>query len=212
MEFHDISGAVLIALPVMVSLLFINLGIGVITRTAPALNIFAVGFPAMIIAGIILFSVSMTSIGYRSTVALAEIVGNHKRGLWVSIMAENDTAEERTEEPTAKRLEKARSEGRVARSQELSVAAMLIGTAIFLYFMGGYFIKRIAELFASGFIFDRRIIFTEENSLGTFGSFAAESFIILIPIFILTFLIAAISCRSLGRVCFFNRSSCAQIE
>ena len=58
-------GAVLIALPVMVSLLFINLGIGVITRAAPALNIFAVGFPAMIIAGIILFSVSMTSIGYR---------------------------------------------------------------------------------------------------------------------------------------------------
>ena len=58
-------GAVLIALPVMVSLLFINLGIGVITRTAPALNIFAVGFPAMIIAGIILFSVSMTSVGYR---------------------------------------------------------------------------------------------------------------------------------------------------
>ncbi len=58
-------GAVLLALPVMVSLLFINLGIGVITRTAPALNIFAVGFPAMIIAGVILLSISMTSIGYR---------------------------------------------------------------------------------------------------------------------------------------------------
>ena len=58
-------GAVLLALPVMVSLLFINLGIGFITRTAPALNIFAVGFPAMIIAGVILLSISMTSIGYR---------------------------------------------------------------------------------------------------------------------------------------------------
>ena len=55
-------------------------------------------------------------------------------------MAENDSTEERTEEPTAKRLEKARSEGRVARSQELSVAAMLIGSSIFLYFMGGYFL------------------------------------------------------------------------
>ena len=130
--------------------------------------------------------------------ALAEVVGNYKRGFWVSIMAENDTTEERTEEPTAKRLEKARSEGRVARSQELSVAAMLIGTAIFLYFMGGYFIKRIADVFASGFIFDRRLIFTEENSLSTFGSFAAESFIILVPIFILTFLIAAISSGALG--------------
>ena len=65
-------------------------------------------------------------------------------------MAENDSTEERTEEPTAKRLEKARSEGRVARSQELSVAAMLIGTAIFLYFLGGYFVENLANEFASG--------------------------------------------------------------
>ena len=129
---------------------------------------------------------------------MVEILGLHQRGLWVNIMAENDTAEERTEEPTAKRIEKARSEGRVARSQELSVAAMLIGTAIFLYFLGGYFVGRIADLFASGFIFDRRLIFTEENSLGVFGSFAAESFTILIPIFILTFLIAAVSAGVLG--------------
>ena len=58
-------GALLLALPIIVSLLFINLGIGVITRAAPALNIFAVGFPAMILAGIILLSISMTSIAYR---------------------------------------------------------------------------------------------------------------------------------------------------
>jgi flagellar biosynthetic protein FliR len=41
-------GAILIGLPLMSSLLFINIGLGVITRAAPALNIFAVGFPAMI--------------------------------------------------------------------------------------------------------------------------------------------------------------------
>ena len=58
-------GAILIGLPLMASLLFINIGLGVITRTAPALNIFAVGFPAMILAGIVLLSLSMTSIGYR---------------------------------------------------------------------------------------------------------------------------------------------------
>ena len=42
-------------------------------------------------------------------------------------MAEQDTSQERTEEPTAKRLEKAHEDGQVARSQELSVAAMMIG-------------------------------------------------------------------------------------
>ncbi len=58
-------GAVLLAMPILVSLLFINLGLGVITRAAPALNIFAVGFPAMILAGIILLAMSMNSIGFR---------------------------------------------------------------------------------------------------------------------------------------------------
>jgi len=58
-------GAVLMALPVMVSLLFINVGLGVVTRAAPSLNIFAVGFPAMIIAGFLILIISMESIGGR---------------------------------------------------------------------------------------------------------------------------------------------------
>jgi flagellar biosynthetic protein FliR len=58
-------GAILIGMPLMTSLLFINIGLGVITRAAPALNIFAVGFPAMIMAGMVLLSLSMTSIGFR---------------------------------------------------------------------------------------------------------------------------------------------------
>ena len=60
-------GAILLGLPIMVSLLFINMGLGVITRAAPALNIFAVGFPAMIIAGMVLLGMSMSSIGFRIT-------------------------------------------------------------------------------------------------------------------------------------------------
>lgn len=58
-------GGLLLALPVMVALLFINIGLGVVTRAAPSLNIFAVGFPAMIIAGFIVLFVSMDSIGGR---------------------------------------------------------------------------------------------------------------------------------------------------
>jgi flagellar biosynthetic protein FliR len=58
-------GAVLMALPVLVSLLFINVGLGVVTRAAPSLNIFAVGFPAMIMAGFIILIISMESIGGR---------------------------------------------------------------------------------------------------------------------------------------------------
>lgn len=58
-------GAVLMALPVMASLLFINIGMGVVTRAAPSLNIFAVGFPAMIMAGFLILIMSLESIGSR---------------------------------------------------------------------------------------------------------------------------------------------------
>ena len=58
-------GALLMALPVMVFLLFVNVGLGIVTRAAPSLNIFAVGFPAMIFAGFLVLIVSMDAIGGR---------------------------------------------------------------------------------------------------------------------------------------------------
>jgi flagellar biosynthetic protein FliR len=46
----------------MVALLFINIGLGVITRAAPTLNIFSVGFPASIAAGFLVLIFAMDSI------------------------------------------------------------------------------------------------------------------------------------------------------
>ncbi len=48
-----LATAVLIALPALSSMLIVNLGFGVMTRSAPQLNIFAVGFPVMIVLGIL---------------------------------------------------------------------------------------------------------------------------------------------------------------
>ncbi len=54
-------GALLIALPVMMTLLFINIGLGFVARAAPSLNIFTVGFPALILTGFVVMIFSMTS-------------------------------------------------------------------------------------------------------------------------------------------------------
>ena len=59
------TGALLISLPVMAALLLLNAGLGVVTRAAPSLNIFAVGFPAMMLAGFTVTVLSMESIGLR---------------------------------------------------------------------------------------------------------------------------------------------------
>ena len=50
---------VTIALPFMALLLFVNLALGVISRIAPQLNIFAIGFPVTIGAGLVLLALGL---------------------------------------------------------------------------------------------------------------------------------------------------------
>ncbi len=53
--------ALVIALPVLTSLLVINIAFGVMSRAAPQLNIFAVGFPFTLICGMVLIWVGLQS-------------------------------------------------------------------------------------------------------------------------------------------------------
>ena len=55
------SGAAMIALPAMVVLLLTNSAIGVISRAAPSLNVFAVGFPLTLLMGIMVLIVLLPS-------------------------------------------------------------------------------------------------------------------------------------------------------
>src|SRR5688572_7479041 len=47
------SGAVAVALPGVTALLIVNLAFGVVSRAAPALNLFAVGFPVSLVIGLL---------------------------------------------------------------------------------------------------------------------------------------------------------------
>ena len=58
-------GALLMALPVMVTMLFINIGLGVATRAAPSLNLFSLGLPVMIVAGFGVLILALPSMGAR---------------------------------------------------------------------------------------------------------------------------------------------------
>jgi flagellar biosynthetic protein FliR len=50
---HLFAGAMRVALPALTALLVVNLGFGAISRSAPSMNLFAVGFPITICLGII---------------------------------------------------------------------------------------------------------------------------------------------------------------
>jgi len=54
-------GGLLIGLPVIMILLFINIGLGFVARAAPTLNIFTLGFPALILGGFFVLMISMSN-------------------------------------------------------------------------------------------------------------------------------------------------------
>ena len=121
-------------------------------------------------------------------------------------MAEQDTSQERTEEPTAKRLEKAHEDGQVARSQELSVAAMMIGAASFMYLFGDNLLTGLSDLFTAGFVFDRKAIFSDNLLPAAFGSHALQSMLVLTPLFLFTVVIALGSAGIIGGYLFSFKS------
>jgi flagellar biosynthetic protein FliR len=53
------SGAISIALPGVTALLIVNLAFGVMSRAAPSLNLFAVGFPISLIVGLVVLLAGM---------------------------------------------------------------------------------------------------------------------------------------------------------
>ncbi len=66
------SGALRIALPGVTALLVINLAFGVMSRAAPALNLFAVGLPVTLIFGLSIVTFGMPAIGTAFTGLLTE--------------------------------------------------------------------------------------------------------------------------------------------
>lgn len=56
------SDGLLMGLPIVAALLMVNLGMGIVTRAAPQLNIFAVGFPMAIMIGFVLIWITLPDV------------------------------------------------------------------------------------------------------------------------------------------------------
>ena len=116
-------------------------------------------------------------------------------------MAE-ESGQDKTEEPTAQRLSKAREEGQIARSQELAPAAMMVMATLFFTMMGQYLFNSMGNLFKSQLQFDRKITDKAELLPAIFGSAIVDGFVIVLPLVALMAVIAALSTTLSGGLIF----------
>ncbi|MEM7365290.1 MAG: flagellar biosynthetic protein FliR [Pseudomonadota bacterium] len=69
---HMFAMALLMALPVLTAVLIVNLSMGMVTRAAPQLNIFVIGFPITILVGIVVLMLSLNVFQVQLTALFAD--------------------------------------------------------------------------------------------------------------------------------------------
>jgi flagellar biosynthetic protein FlhB len=74
-------------------------------------------------------------------------------------VAEEQTGQERTEEPTERRLQEARKKGQVPRSKELNTMLSLLLASISLLVFGGHISQNLMQISVEGFSIPRELAF-----------------------------------------------------
>lgn len=121
-------------------------------------------------------------------------------------MAEEQTGQERTEEPTARRLQQAREKGQVARSRELNTLLMLLPCAVALWVTGEMAMDAVTRLFTGALT----PATTTMKTTGEVGAFLGYSLLsgleMIVPFLALTVVVALLGPASMGGLIFSLQS------
>ena len=104
---------------------------------------------------------------------------------------ENDF--ERTEPASPRRLEQAREEGQVARSQELNTFALLATVGLSVWLLAGQLLSGLTGVMRSGLTFSAEDAFHAEQMMRLLGRHGASGFMTVAPVLAAAFLAALIA-------------------
>ncbi len=113
-------------------------------------------------------------------------------------MADESSDQEKTEEATPRRLEKAREEGQVARSRELTTFMLLLGGVVGMWSMGAMLYDQLGLVMEQAFLFERRQAFETGPMLVKVLDLGQRTLITMLPLFLLLTLVALVAPVMLG--------------
>ncbi|MFQ3230592.1 flagellar biosynthesis protein FlhB [Reinekea sp.] len=113
-------------------------------------------------------------------------------------MAEEDPSQEKTEEPTPKKQEKAREEGDVTRSKELNTSGILLTAALCMLVFGPMIASSLMKVMAFCFSFDPRASWDTAIAGGYLKAVVFEMAVAISPVFAFLLLASIVAPISLG--------------
>ena len=119
---------------------------------------------------------------------------------------ESDDSQEKTEEATPRRLEKAREEGQTARSRELATMAVLLAGAGGLLVFGASIGRAFADIMRNSFSLEREVVFDTNHMALHLLDAAEEAAVAVTPILLLLLLAAIIGSIGIGGLLFSGKA------
>ncbi|MDI5935192.1 flagellar biosynthesis protein FlhB [Halomonas kalidii] len=113
-------------------------------------------------------------------------------------MADESSDQEKTEEATPRRLEKAREEGQVARSRELTTFMLLLGGVGGLWAMGAMLYDQLGLVMEQAFLFERRHALETTPMLSHALDLGERTLLAMLPLFLLLTVVALAAPALLG--------------
>lgn len=121
-------------------------------------------------------------------------------------MAENENGQDKTEDPTEKKIKDARAEGQIARSKELNTVVVMMAGAIGLIVEGGSIAQMMSDLMTSNFNITRETIM-DQTSMGRMLLASGKlAMVVMLPFLIVMLAAAIIGPISLGGWLFATKS------
>ncbi|MBT9266425.1 flagellar biosynthesis protein FlhB [Pseudomonas sp. MG-9] len=106
-------------------------------------------------------------------------------------MAESESGQDKTEDPTEKRKKDSREKGEIARSKELNTLAVMLAGAGGLLIFGGMLAQELMDVMRLNFSLSREVIM-DEKSMGTFLLVSGKIALVAIQPVMITLLLAAL--------------------
>ena len=113
-----------------------------------------------------------------------------------------DSEEEKTESATPHRIEKAREEGQIPRSRELTSVLMLVAGLSILWMTGASMARKIGALLADGLKFNHTVISDTSQMFHLLGNLVVQGVFALIPMMAGLVLVAIAAPMLLGGLVF----------
>lgn len=121
-------------------------------------------------------------------------------------MAGDDSAQEKTEEPTPKRKQKAREDGDTARSKELTTFAVLLVSTFGLFFFGGRISDAMLAISSGSFSVARDTLLDQNMMIAFLAAAFYDMFWALLPFFACIVLAALVGPTAIGGFLFSSKA------